>query len=526
MKRLLKFLLTSLLFLLVVAVFIKWRMDHEVRSATPLFEGTAEMELTAFVDPDFFLKSLSSTAEPQHPFMTRTDASAMHSGSWESDVHPASAIFSDKPNVHSRRAGGKSARQCATFTFMSNGYPVILCGGFSGFRLQLIDPENLDLLAHFDLPMRPSSFEATIKRNSDIIFTDTSGGAYFYLDNQDRVVVADSKQHIRRIKPVKNKKGQWRFVETNNWDLGQYVPHDCFHYNNWKPRGECDGLTTVMPDYSGLIWWVSRNGRIGSLDPETGKVIATNLGGEEVQNSFALDDVGAYIVSDAAMYHMKLVNGLPTVQWRIPYDRGTGRKVGSINQGSGTSPTLLGTDYVTFTDNADDYMHIHVARRGELADGQQRLICSVPVFKQGRSATDNSMIGYGRSIILENNHGYTNSMMQKDYGAVTGGVVRIDIREDESGCDVVWTSDLKVPSVVPKLSLGNGIAYFYSFDLRENGDRLWALVGLDYETGKEVLRIPTGINEAFNNNWASIAIAPSGDTYIGTRKGFVQIRNP
>jgi len=176
----------------------------------------------------------------------------------------------------------------------------------------------------------------------------------------------------------------------------------------------------------------------------------TNLGGEEIQNSFALDVEGAYIVSDHAMYHMTLVEGMPTQQWRVPYDRGSGRKVGSINQGSGTSPSLFGKDYLTFTDNADDHMNIYVARRGD--------------------------------IILENNSGYTNSMIQKDYTVIEGGVVRVDVREDESGCEKIWTSDLKVPSVVPKLSLGNGIAYFYSFDLLENGDRLWSLVGLDFET--------------------------------------------
>lgn len=116
-------------------------------------------------------------------------------------------------------------------------------------------------------------------------------------------------------------------------------------------------------------------------------------------------------------------------------------------------------------------------------------------------------------------------MVQKDYGDVTGGVVRVDVREDESGCEIVWESDLKVPSVVPKLSLGNGLAYFYSFEGLDNGDRLWSLVGLDFETGEEMVRIPTGTGIAFNNNWASIAIAPNGDIYVGTRQGVLQIRD-
>ena len=526
MKKFLKILLIIFILLIALFRFILWRMDHETAAVTPLAMSTEGVDLAKFIDPTYSAVQMPPTGEPRHPFMARTDASAMHAGSWENDVHPAKAVMSENAFVRTRRAGGKAPRQCATFVFTSKGYPLILCGGLTSFRLQLLDPDSLELLAKFDLPMRPSTFEAGVKRDSDIIFTDTSGGAYLYLDDQDRAVLADSRQRIRRIGPVQDEDGQWKFKEFDSWDMSEHVPHDCFHYNNLRPKGECDGITTVMPDYNGLLWWVTRNGRVGSLNTESGEVVATNLGGEEIQNSFALDENGAYIVSDHAMYHMKLIDGMPTTHWRIPYDRGSGRKVGSINQGSGTSPSLFGEDYVTYTDNADDHMNIHVARRGKLEEGQERHICQVPVFTKGASVTDNSMIAYGRSIILENNAGYTNSMIQKDYNDVVGGVVRVDVLEDESGCDVIWTSDLKVPSVVPKLSLGNGLAYFYSFDLLDNGDRLWSLVGLDFETGKEIVRIPTGTGEAFNNNWASIAIAPNGDTYIGTRQGIIQVREP
>jgi len=485
MVKPLKFVLKAFLILALLLVlaffFIKWRMDHEVFAVTPLAMSTEGVDLSPRVDTNFTPQLLPPTGEPQHPFMAVTDTSAMHAGSWESDTHPAKAVSSKNVEIKTRRAGGKAARQCATFTFIKAGHPLILCGGFTSFRLQLLDKDTLELLAMYDLPMRPSTFEAMVKRDTDIIFTDTSGGAYMYLDNEDRAVLADAKQRIRRIKVEQVENGEWQFRETDSWDMADHVPNDCFHWNNFRPKGECDGITTVMPDYSGLLWWVTRKGRVGSLDPKTGKVVVTNLGGEEIQNSFALDVEGAYIVSDHAMYHMTLVEGMPTQQWRVPYDRGSGRKVGSINQGSGTSPSLFGKDYLTFTDNAD-------------------------------------------AIILENNSGYTNSMIQKDYTVIEGGVVRVDVREDESGCDKIWTSDLKVPSVVPKLSLGNGIAYFYSFDLLENGDRLWSLVGLDFESGLEVLRIPTGTGEAFNNNWASIAIAPNGDTWVGTREGVLKIR--
>jgi len=442
-KKFLKFLLVLFVLLIAALVFIRWKIDAEPVKATPLTMSTEGVDLSATIDPNFSPKTLPPTGEPQHPFMAATDTSVMHSGGWESDTHPAAAVFTDKPKIMSRRVGGLGARQCATFTFTSKGYPLLLCGGFTSFQLQLFDPVTLDRLAKFDLPMRPSGIEAMVKKDPEIIFSDTSS-AYVYLDNQDRIVMGDSQQRIRRIGVIEEN-GKWEFKEFGSWDLSAYLPRDCFSLINQNPEGECDALTTVMPDYSGLLWWVTRNGRIGSLDPETGKVVATDFDGEEVQNSFALAKSGAYVVTDHAMYRLELIDGMPTRRWRLGYDRGTGRKVGSINQGSGTSPTILaGGKYVTWTDNADDKIAIIVAHTEAVPEDQTRQICRVPVFKSKASATDNSMIGYDRSIILENNHGFTNAIQHKDYSSVTGGVVRVDVREDESGCDIIWESDLKV----------------------------------------------------------------------------------
>lgn len=142
----------------------------------------------------------------------------------------------------------------------------------------------------------------------------------------------------------------------------------------------------------------------------------------------------------------------------------------------------------------------------------------------GASATENSMIGFDRTIIIENNSGYTNAYQQKEWSAVRGGISRIDIREDESGSDTVWTSTEKVPSVVPKLSAGNGLVYFYTFEQhKETKDVVWYLTALNLNTGKTQFKIRTGSGKAFDNNWAPITIGPDGTLYIGTLMGLVAI---
>lgn len=458
-----------------------------------------------------------------NPFLAAETNGTMHGDGGQSDTHLAAGPFGGNLQLRSRQAGNGLPRQCSTFVYRSDGKPIVMCGGLSGFRMMLLDPDTLKALAHYDLPMRPSSFEAFVKRDMGIMMNDSSGGAYLFLDHQDRLVFANSKWVVQRLR-AEEKNGKWAFTVDGAWDLKPYVPNDCFNWNNWFPSGECDKVTTVMPDHTCLYWFTTRKGRLGTLNTKTGNVSVIRLNDEEIQNALAMDRRAVYVLSDHAQYAFSPDgSGRPQQIWRTGYDRGTKRKIGSINQGSGTTPTLIGDKWLTFADNADGRINIIVLRR---SDGSQ--ICAEPIFKDGASATDNSMIGWGRSIILENNAGFTSAYEQKDWNDVAGGVVRVDVREDESGCDTVWNSPLKVPSVVPKLSAANGIAYFYSFDLVKGVDgkqtQDWSIVGLDFKTGKQVIKIPTGRGRKFDNNWASMSIAPNGDFYAGVTGGLVQVR--
>ena len=459
-----------------------------------------------------------------NPFLAEATNGTMHGDGGQSDTHLAAGPFGGNLEVRSRQAGNGLPRQCSTFVYRSDGKPIVMCGGLSGFRMVLLDPDTLNALAHYDLPVRPSSFEAMVKRDMGIMMSDSSGGAYLFLDIEDRLVFANSQWVVQRLKSEQID-GQWAFKVDGEWDLKPYVPHDCFNWDNWFPSGECDKVTTVMPDHSGLYWWTTRKGRLGTLDTKTGKVSVIRLKGEEIQNALSMDSGAVYVLSDHAQYAFAANGaGKPQQLWRSAYDRGTKRKIGSINQGSGTTPTLLGDKWITFADNADGRINIVVLRR---SDGSR--ICAVPVFKEGASATDNSMIGWGRSIILENNAGYASAYEQTNWNDVAGGVVRVDVREDESDCDTLWSAPLKVPSVVPKLSAANGVAYFYSFDLVKDTDgkqtQDWSIVGLDFKTGKQVIKIPTGRGRKFDNNWASMSISPNGDFYAGLTGGLVQVRN-
>ncbi|WP_443045575.1 hypothetical protein [Streptomyces sp. NBC_00259] len=472
-------------------------------------------------------RPVPGTPPPQHPYLAPNGRSGMHADAAGSGTHPFPGPLGDHPTVTSEQIAPLGG-ECATATFASAGRLVTVCGTFSGFLLKLLDPRGLDTLAEYQLPQRPSTVEAITRLDFSKIFKDTSGGAYFYLDDRDRAVLADSRGHLLRVAHERSPDGSWRFVVEDDWDLTPYVPHDCVSWTNLHPSGICDPVTSVMPDWQGRIWWVTRLGRVGTVDPETSAVRSVRLAGEEIQNSFSVAQDGVSIVSDHALYSFVAgSDGTPRIQWRQTYDRGTGTKPGSVNQGSGTTPDLFGDGdrYVAITDNADERMHVLVMRRGTDVPAQQRLVCKVPVFGSGASTTDNSLISWGNSLVVENNYGYENPLSLTLGRSVVGGATRIDVREDGSGCDTVWESDVRSPSTVPKLSTANGLLYFYEKRPHGLGIDAWYLTAVDFRTGQRRWSRLTGTGPQYDNNWAPITIGPDGTAYAGVFNGIVAVRD-
>ncbi|MFF1380301.1 hypothetical protein [Streptomyces sp. NPDC058308] len=472
-------------------------------------------------------RPLPGTPPPQHPYLAANGRSGMHADAAGSGTYPWSGPLGKRPAADSEKMAALGG-ECATVTFDRDGRIVTVCGTFTGFLVKLLDPKTLDTLAEYKLPQRPSTIEAITRLDFSRIFKDTSGGAYSYLDDEDRLVLADSRQHIVRLAHERAADGSWRFVVDKEWDLTAHVPHDCVSWTNLYPSGQCDPVTSVMPDWEGRIWWVTRQGRIGTVDPKSGDIRSVRLDGEEIQNSFSVAEDGVSIVSDHALYSFRAAaDGTPKALWRQPYDRGTGTKPGSVNQGSGTTPDLFGEhdDYVAITDNADDRMNVLVFRRGADVPDDERLVCKVPVFGSGASTTDNSLITWGDSLVVENNYGYENITSLTFGRSVVGGVSRIDVREDGSGCDTAWESGVRSPSTVPKLSTANGLLYFYTKEPNSLGIDAWYLTAVDFRTGETRWKQLAGTGIAYDNNWAPVTLGPDGTAYVGAFNGLVAVRD-
>jgi hypothetical protein len=261
---------------------------------------------------------------------------------------------------------------------------------------------------------------------------------------------------------------------------------------------------------------------------------------ESISKSFAVDPVpaaqgqgGVFIVSDYAMYRFDAAaDGTPQITWREAYDRGTPPpKPGQIQVGSGTTPTLMGTDFVTIADNANP-IDVLVYRRAAQVQGS-RLVCKVPVFETDASATENSLIATNQSIIVENNYGYSGPQATLFNRTTKPGITRIDLNADQSGCNIVWTNNQEsIPSVVSQMSLANGLIYTYTKDADSCSTpgpcftAAWYLTAIDFASGATVFKRLGGTGLFYNNHYSAVYLGPDQKTaYVGVIGGLIAIRD-
>ena len=457
----------------------------------PQGSSTAEPFIGSPAAPD----PVSMPRVPRNPFMAPNGRSNIHDDAYQTDTYRWGGPLGQDIGTSSAFFG----RECASITFDSKGRLVTICVGADHPVLALLNPQTLEPLATMDLPPRNASPNP---------FQDFSGGGYFYLDNHDRAVIPTASTRQILVVAETRVAGEPAFEVKHAYDVSSAV-------------GPNDSMISVLPDWHGRLWFATKKGIVGTVARRGGKVRAKDMG-EPIGNSFAVDENGGvYIVTDAALYRFGTRRGgKPKVIWRRTYPNIGVVKPGQTQKGSGTTPTLMGHDYVAITDNADP-MHVVVYRRARHVNGK-RVLCREPVFDMGSSSTDQSLVGANRNLIAENNYGYTGPSATEDGKSTAPGLTRVSIR---GGCHTVWESDERAPSVVPKLSLRNGLVYTYTKPPRDDGEDNWYFTALDYQTGETVYQRFSGEGLGYNNNYAPVTLARTGTAYVGVLGGITRFED-
>jgi hypothetical protein len=436
---------------------------------------------------------VSAPDPPRHPHMAPNGRSNLHDDAYQTDTYQGFGPLGNDLRVRSTFFSA----DCASVTFDTKDRIVTICVGVQGPMLVMIDPKTMSTLSVFPLPPRIPG--------GGSIFNDFAGGGYFYLDDKDRAVLPTTTRHVWVVRET----GGPGFALERDYDVTSAVPLG-------------DKIISALPDWSGRIWFASIQGAVGTIDPASGAMKSVALG-EANQNSFAVDDSrGVYIVTEKALYRFDAdAAGMPQVTWREVYPNSGIAKPGQASAGSGTTPTIMGRELVSITDNADP-MNVVVYKRGRTVSGS-REVCREPVFEKGQSATDNSLIATETAMVVENNYGYSGPTATMDGRVTAPGVQRVDLDANGSGCHTVWRSGEISPTVVPKLSLATGLVYAYTKTKDE--DDPWYLTAIDFHTGETRWKKLTGAGLGFNNNYAPISLAPDGTAYVGALGGLVQVKD-
>jgi hypothetical protein len=450
---------------------------------------------------------------PPNPYLDEQGKNGLHGDNYNSDVYNYPGPLGKNPQVSSRQIGAIGT--CPTVVFAPSGHVVTVCIGLAQVRMFLMDPHSLEVVAEHSLPLRAAFAEGRF----DELLTDSSGGGYFHMDNLGRVLVGPANQQIETWEAVEVKKKQWEWQLVSAHNLSDLLDEGVH-------------LQDAMTDYYGRTWFTTGAGLVGYVNEVTGQTETIALD-EFLQNSMVVDlgtegtaeTAGTYVVTVEALYKLKTAaDGSIYIDWRQAYlnDGGQG---GLLSSGSGTTPTAFGNndDMIAIADNSAGRINLNVYMR-ESGD----LVCSHPMFEEGASATENSPIGYGNSVVLENNAGYGGPF--GDPLLVEAGLTKITVKNDYSGCVENWYNRSIKAQTTPRLSTETGLIYSYSV---KAGTPIfgfiptfgWYFTSIAWDTGEVINEVWVGSGPFWNNVLDPVTLAPDGTAYAGTLSGIMAIRD-
>lgn len=319
---------------------------------------------------------------------------------------------------------------------------------------------------------------------------------------------------------------------------------------------EDDSLVGLTALYGGGLAFASARGVVGVVagdpavaTPDDVAVASVNgpacAGGDEaVTNSIAADEHDAiYTVTDAAQYRHDWDGRTLRQAWRAAYASDGPQGGVRVGAGSGSSPTLMGTDddddrFVVITDG-QQVMHLQFLWRDEIPDGWQppapgldrRVACDVRIDFGDPEITaaqsEQSVVVRGTGAIVVNNtltgRGALLPVGAAPLAALLGGnpriaahgMQRVDWDPATRSCRVTWVNrEVSVPNAIPTASAATGLVYAVG---QRNG--VWGLEGVDLGTGAGALWVPAGRAPWHNAFFAQTEVGAAREIWTGTAAG-------
>jgi hypothetical protein len=326
-------------------------------------------------------------------------------------------------------------------------------------------------------------------------------------------------------------------------------------------------LLNSMLDTNGNIWFttggiraqapgspgdpVQNSSTVGYVEPD-GAVHTYHIPNQMIENGIAITNDSVYVVTGPAgdddhanangyVYCFKpgpRDSASVTVIWSATYPSGDTRKPGAFARGSGSTPALLGDQYVAITDNDNEQIHMLIYSQKAAVANQNQLDCSVPIFQPGGGNNDLGILtnfdGATYGLVVFND--YDAPLLYSSRSDINGNfnnmskmaaeVVKVDVPANGQKCSVVYDTPVRIKSV-PVLSVATGLIYGYTQSEEATTDGLyeWYTVALDWQTGEAVWQVRTGAGGTLNDNFMAATLGSDGTLYQAVVDGVVALRD-
>ena len=477
-----------------------------IREATPIPRSTPEeLGIAPWEGEAVVAAPVPPLELTPHPYLNNTGDSRIHNDHYNSAVYNRTGPMGPELEITTNHLGSP-AGVCAMMTILEDGYVVGSCFVFQDnnelhVMLIMFDNENLNIVAERDLGQRP-------------FFPSSAGGAYFSMDKDENFILGPATNQLEQYH-IEVIEGAPQFVQ----DYTKEIPGLAAAVETTDPM-----LQDTVIDWDGRVWFMVTDGRIGYFDPEADHIEMMDLE-QGLQNSMVVDEDAIYFVTYESVFRLS-VDGDGKIQtdWEAPYDPGSA--VGGILPGSGTSPTLLGAedDLISICDNADGQINLVVLDK---AMGNPP-ICKVPLFREGESATENTVVGYNDDIIVVNNGGFGGPF--EPANTIQPGIERWHVVRDTdgnaTGCENVWRNDTSIGNSA-QLATESGIIWGYGADpdVEDRSQNLFYLTATSWETGEDIFRTYIGDQRPFDPITGQVHAHPDGTFYLGAVEGVVMMRD-
>ena len=321
--------------------------------------------------------------------------------------------------------------------------------------------------------------------------------------------------------------------------------------NLWFTTGLVRGVLGTTAQKATIAGYITPNGGVHSISipnqmPENGLTINNDTAFLITGPTYADDHADAVGFLMALQPDSTSPTGV-NVLWNSTYDAGSTVKPGSFARGSGSTPALLGNDFLAVTDASDTQLHLLIYRQS--ASGPDVApICSVPLFTPGHGANDNGPVvhfdGESYHVVVQSMYGQPGYTLPNvpdvngpfnNLSAMTPGLAKVIVSPGSNSstwtCTLNWTNPTIRMTTLPVLSTATGLLYGHvqDYDLAVNGEYVWYIVAWDWGTGKEVWRRKTGAGGGWNDGYKNIILRGNGNG-VGTmyqivRGGVVMARD-